>query len=334
MQEFNRLLSSIKGAEIAPIYLLAGKEPYFIDRIDHQLCKALIDDASRDFDQTIFYGKETQVDVLIETVKRYPMLAPYQLVIIREAQSMDAACWEALASYAEHPTPKTVLVICHKYKDFDKRKKLYKNAQKTGVIFESSPIYENKLPAWITSCAKEMGLSIAPESTVLLAEFLGANLSAIEKELEKLKLVIAAPATVTPEDIEKHIGISKDFNAFELQKAMGMKQFSRAFRIIQHMSHNPKNHPLVLVLSSLHSYFQKLLLYKGLKNPGDAPKVLGVSPYFISEYDRAARHFSMRQISSILHLILKADLQSKGIEGPTASPQEILETLLLKSFSV
>ncbi len=333
MQEFNQLLSKIQKGEYAPFYLLSGTAPYFIDQIVKTLTENIIDEAAQDFDHTIFYGKDTSVQQILETAKRFPMIAPYHLVVVKEAQYLKGNL-DLLANYAKAPLTQTILVYCHKYSAFDKRKKMYKAVKQNGIAVDFKPLYDNQISGWIQSRAAQFKLKLTPVISVLLAECLGSDLSRIEKELEKLKLVVSTDGEVSAEMIETHIGFSKDFNNFELQKAIGLKQFSKSFQIIQYMSNNPKNHPIPLTLSTLHSFFRKLLLYHGLSNPNKAASVLGVNPYFIKDYEQAARHFNMKKTSVALALILDADLKSKGIGSNAANPYQVLNEMLIKLFAI
>ena len=313
---------------------MSGTESYYIDAVTNALIEKLVNEQSRDFDYTLFYGKEAAPSEIIETAKRYPMVAQYNVVIIKEAQFMSSSSWDDLSGYVENPTPQTIMVFCFKHKAFDKRKKLYKAAEKVGEVLTVKPLYDNQVTKWVAEEARNLKLSLSPAASTLLSEYIGANLSALHNELVKLKLVVKEGETITPDHIESHVGISKEFNSFELQKAIGLGQFSKAFQIIQYLNRNPKNHPMVLTLSTLHNYFQKLLILKGLKNPADAPRVLGVNPFFVKDFQSAAARFSMKQITKAMRSILDADLKSKGIKGVNTSPQQIMEELLLKLFTL
>ena len=331
MQAFFTLLSKIQKEEFSPFYLLSGNESFYIDAILKALTNKLVNEASSDFDYTLFYGKEAQASEIVETAKRYPMLSNYNVVVVKEAQFMHVSQFDLLAGYAENPMPQSVVVLCYKNKAFDKRKKLYKAVEKSGTVLTVKPLYDNQLVPWISEQARNLKLQMDPVAVELLAVYIGANLSRLESELKKLKLVVSQGETVGREHIEKHIGISREFNSFELQKAIGLGQFSKAFQIIQYLNRNPKEHPLVLTLATLHSYFQKLLVLKGV---GSDPKKLGISPYFIKEYEAAARRFSMRQLTQAMEYITQADLKSKGVDAVNQGSKEILEELLLKLFSL
>lgn len=328
MQDYQQLLKKIQQQKYAPFYLLSGLEPYFIDQLVEGITQQLVDDQAAAFDHTVLYGKECTVAQIIESAKRFPMLAEKQLVVVKEAQYLDKQLDE-LAQYVAQATDTTVLVFCWKNKTFDKRKKLYKAAQKHGECFDSKPLYDNQIGPWIFNQAQSMQLQLSPESAVLLQEFLGSDLHGIAKALEKLKLVIATGATIAPKDIEYHIGISKAYNNFELQKAIGQGNFSQAIKICNYLASNQKQYPIVLTISSLFRFFERLMQYHALDNVQDAPNVLGVSPYFIKEYQQAAGLFSMKKCSKAIEAVYLADLQSKGIKGSNASAEAILKQLML-----
>ena len=332
MQEFHQLLADINKQKFARVYLLSGTESYFIDAISDALMANVVDESAQDFDQTIVYGKDTSVAEILDAVKRYPMVGQHHLVMVREAQNLDRIMDDALAEALKNPPASSVLVLCYKNKAVDKRKKLYKTVQKTGIVQTFKALYENQVPSWIQKRASTMRLNMPPQSAFLLAECLGSNLNKIERELEKLKLAVPEGSEVNAALIEEHIGFSKEFNNFELQKAIGMRQSAKSYQIVRYMIQNPKNHPLPLTLSTLHSFFQKVLLYHGLSNRSKAAETLGVNSYFVKDYETAARNFSMKQVGKALRLLFEADIKSKGIKGRNDHAL-ILENLILQ-FSV
>ena len=334
MQAFFSLLSKIEKGQYAPIYLLSGAEPYYIDALSNALIKQLVNDQNRDFDHSLLYGKETNAAEIIEVAKRFPMLSSYNLVVVKEAQQLPASSFEELTQYAAHPASESIVVLCYKYKTFDKRKKLYKAIEQKGEVFTAQPLYDNQIPQWIKEQTHSLQLKLTPTAVELLSTYVGSNLSRLSSELKKIKLVVERGALIDEQAIERYVGISKEFNSFELQKAIGVGNFSQAFQIIQYLCRNQKANPLVLILSSLHAYFQKLLLLKGTTNSKQAASKLGISPYFLKEYEVAANRFSMRQISQAMHFIFKADLKSKGIEGSSKGSKELLEELLLRLFTL
>ena len=293
MQAFFSLLSKIEKNQFSPLYLLSGTEPFYIDTILKALTNKLVHEESKAFDFSQFYGKDTNVNEILESVKRYPMISKFNVVVVKEAQLLNSIEFDLLASYAQNPLPQSILIICYRNKIFDKRKKLYKAIEKNGDLLIVKPIYESNLNPWIESQAKNLKMNISPVAIELLATNVGSNLSGLDNELKKLKLLISEDVIITEDHIEKHVGISKKFNSFELQKAIGLGRFSRAFQIIQYLIINTKENPLILTLGNLYSYFQKLLLIKGV---GSDPKTLGINPFFLNEYKAAAKRFNMRQI--------------------------------------
>ncbi|MDA9569355.1 DNA polymerase III subunit delta [Flavobacteriaceae bacterium] len=331
MKAFFSLLSKIEKNQFSPLYLLSGTEPFYIDTILKALTNKLVHEESKAFDFSQFYGKDTNVNGILESVKRYPMISKFNVVVVKEAQLLNSIEFDHLASYAQNPLPQSILIICYKNKIFDKRKKLYKAIDKNGDLLTVKPIYENQLNPWIENQAKNLKINISPVAIELLTTHVGSNLSSLDNELKKLKLLISEDVIITEDHIEKHVGISKKFNSFELQKAIGLGRFSRAFQIIQYLNINTKENPLILTLGNLHNYFQKLLLIKGV---GSDHKTLGINPFFINEYKAAAKRFNMRQITLAMDHVMEADLKSKGINSKSLTSKEILEELLLKLFNL
>ena len=331
MQAFFSLLSKIEKNQFSPLYLLSGTEPFYIDTILKALTNKLVHEESKAFDFSQFYGKDTNVNEILESVKRYPMISKFNVVVVKEAQLLNSIEFDLLASYAQNPLPQSILIICYRNKIFDKRKKLYKAIDKNGDLLTVKPIYENQLNPWIENQAKNLKINISPVAIELLATNVGSNLSGLDNELKKLKLLISEDVIITEDHIEKHVGIRKKFNSFELQKAIGLGRFSRAFQIIQYLIINTKENPLILTLGNLYSYFQKLLLIKGV---GSDPRTLGINPFFLNEYKAAAKRFNMRQIALAMDHVMEADLKSKGINSKSLTSKEILEELLLKLFNL
>ncbi len=329
MKNINNTLNSIKERKFVPIYLLMGTEPFFIDQIANALSTHVVEEHAKDFDYTIFYGKETRPEQIIEAAKRFPMMGKKQLIIIREAQYLDSSI-ESLTPYFEHPQEQTVLVLCYKHKKLDKRKKSYKAIDKKGVIVETKPLYENQAIDWIREQGLHYGINFHPQSLPLLISFLGTDLSKINKELEKLSSRVEKGGEITPVHIEKHIGYSKDFNVFELQKALGKRDLVHSLLIIKYMTSNNKKHPIVLTISGLFSFFQKLLLFHGVSSSSNAATVLGVNPYFLKDYQAAARFYSMKQVAQIIEYIKEADFKSKGLGAQNLSEEELLKELIIK----
>jgi len=259
------------------------------------------------------------------------MMAEKQVVIVKEAQHLVRTI-DKLSSYAENPQPSTVLVLCYKYNKFDKRKKVYKQIKKTGVVFESKKLYENKVADWIRKELEREGYRITPKASSLLVEFLGTDLSKINNELEKLRLVLPKEKEISPLDIEENIGISKDYNNFELKKAIGERNVIKATRILNYFAENPKNNPFVVTITLLHTFFSQLLKYHGLNdhNPKSVASALRINPYFVSEYQVAAKNYPMKKISAIISNLRELDLKGKGVGSASSSQADLLKELLVK----
>ncbi|WP_025743148.1 DNA polymerase III subunit delta [Aquimarina pacifica] len=331
MDEVKQIVSDIKKGNIKPIYFLMGEEPYYIDRISEYIDKNVLAEEEKGFNQMVLYGRDVTIDDIVANAKRYPMMADRQVVIVKEAQELSRTI-EKLADYAENFQPTTVLVVCYKYKKIDKRKKLYKVIAKNGVIFEGKKLYENQVADWIRRVLSGAKYTIEPKAAQMLVEFLGTDLSKINNELEKLKLIIPLGSPITADDIEENIGISKDFNNFELRKAIGTGNIVKAHKIINYFAQNPKDNPLVVTISLLYGFFSQVLQYHGLsdKSPRNVASALKINPYFVKDYSEAARYYPMKKVSQIIGVLRDADVKSKGV-GAVSLPQgDILKELLVK----
>ena len=330
MKEINSIVSDIKKGDLKPIYFLMGEESYYIDKLSDFIERTVLDEAEKGFNQQVVYGRDTTVEEIVSSAKRYPMMAERQVLIVKEAQDLSRTI-ENLVSYAENPQPTTVLVLNYKYKKLDKRKKLYKVIAKSGLIFESKKLYENKVSDWIGRVLSGKNFKIEPKAAQMLVEFLGTDLSKISNELDKLMLVLPAGMIINPIHIEENIGISKDFNNFELRKAIGEKDIVKANRIIDYFAENPKNNPLVMTISLLNNFFTQLLMFHGLedRSKNTVAKSLGVHPFFIDEYFLAVRNYPMRKVAQVIAFLRDADVKSKGV-GANQSDEDVLKELLFK----
>ncbi len=333
------IIKDLKERKFKPLYLLQGEEPYYIDQVVEYMEHNLLSAAERGFNQTVLYGKDTEMATILNAAKRYPMMAEYQLIIVKEAQDLKWAKetegsnkeTEFILNYFEKPLPSTILVLAYKYANFDKRKKIYKSIVKNGVVFQSDLVRDYKLMPWIEEHVKEKGYKIAPQAAALMAEYLGTDLSKISNEIEKLCLNINKETIITSEHIQKNIGISKEYNVFELQKALAMRNVLKCNQIINYFAANPKANPMVMVMANLNSYFTKILKYHYLPNKNDAAKELGVSPYFIKDYEIAARTFNDSKTFEIISLLRAYDLKSKGLESTgNTTDGELLKEMLFK----
>ena len=331
MDEVKELVSDIRKGHIKPVYFLMGEEPYYIDKLSEFIEDNILSEEEKGFNQMVLYGRDVSVEDIIGNAKRFPMMAEHQVVIVKEAQDLSRTI-DKLEAYVTNPQPTTILVVNYKYKKIDKRKSLYKAIKKNGVVFESKKLYDNQVPDWIRRVLSGQSYSITPKAALMLAEFLGTDLSKINNELEKLKIVLPEGTEITPEHIEQNIGISKDYNNFELHKAIGDRDTKKAFKIIKYFGENPKDNPMVVTVSLLHSYFSKLLQLHGLndKSSRNVASALKINPYFANEYIVAARNYPMKKVSAVIASLREFDVKSKGV-GANAIPQsDLLKELMVR----
>ena len=330
MKEAKEIVNNIQKGSISPLYFLMGEEPYYIDKISDFISENVLAEEEKGFNQIVMYGRDTSIDEIVSNAKRYPMMAERQVIIVKEAQDLSRSI-EKLVSYVQNMQPTTTLVFCYKYKTLDKRKKLGKLLKKNGILFESKRLYENQVADWIMKTMKSRGYTVSPKAAQMLVEFLGIDLGKIDNELTKLQLISREGAQITPELIEENIGISKDFNNFELRKAIGLRESLKAHRIINYFAQNPKDNPMVVTISLLFSYFVQIMQYHGLadKSKANVAKQLRVHPYFVSDYVVAARNFPMKKVSEVISLLHEADVKGKGV-GANVSQGDLLKELLVK----
>ncbi|HQZ25878.1 MAG TPA: DNA polymerase III subunit delta [Flavobacterium sp.] len=334
MDEVLKIVNDIKAGNIKPIYFLMGEESYYIDKLSDYIEDKVLTEDEKGFNQTVLYGRDVTIEDIVSTAKRYPMMAERQVVIVKEAQDLSRTI-DKIESYAENPMQSTVLVICYKYKTLDKRKKVTKLLAKNGIVYESKKLYENQVGDWIKRVLAGKKYSIEPKANAMLVEFLGTDLSKINNELEKLQIILPKGSTITPHHIEENIGFSKDFNVFELRKAIGDRNQLRAYTIADNFAQNPKDNPIVMTTSLVFSFFVQLLKYHGLKdkNPNNVAKVLSVNPFFLKDYDIALKNYPMRKVSQIVGSLRDIDVKSKGV-GANALPQsDLLKEMLFKIFN-
>lgn len=334
MDEVVKIVNDIKGGKIKPIYFLMGEEPYYIDRLSDFIEESVLSEEEKGFNQTVLYGRDVSVDDIVSAAKRYPMMAERQVIIVKEAQDL-AKTIDKFESYADNPMPTTVLVICYKYKTLDKRKKITKNLEKNGLIYESKKLYDNQVGDWIKRVLQGRGYSIEPKASAMLVEFLGTDLSKINNELEKLQIILPKGSTISAKNIEENIGFSKDYNVFELRKAIGDRNELKAYKIVQYFADNPKDNPIVVTTGLVFAFFVNVLQYHGLKDksPKNAATILKVNPYFLKDYDAALKNFPMKKVSGIVSNLRQIDVKSKGV-GANSLPQgDLLKEMLIGIFS-
>lgn len=343
--DFNQIMSDLKKKAYRPVYFLMGDEPYFIDMISDYIENNVLDESEKEFNQSVLYGRDITAADVIGAAKRFPMMSEYQVVIVKEAQNIRDLVGKdkeesnskdktkhPFAAYIENPQQSTILVICYKYKSIDKRTSIAKLIDKNAILFESKKIYDNQVPDWINNYLKGKEYTIGPKASALLTEYLGTTLSKISNELDKLMINLPPKSEITVEHIQTNIGISKDYNVFELQTAIGKKEVLKANRIINYFSANEKDNPMVVTISSLYSYFCKLLSYHFLtdKSKGSVAAALGVHPFFVGDYERAAKNFSVGKLKSIFGYLREYDLKSKGVDRGSSSEGELLKEMVFK----
>jgi len=311
-----------------------GEEPYYIDKISDFIEQNILSEEEKGFNQMVLYGRDVTIEDIVANAKRYPMMAERQVLIIKEAQDLSRTI-EKLVDYASNPQLTTVLVVNYKYKKIDKRKALYKTIKKIGVVYESKKLYENQVGEWIRRVLSPKDYSITPKAAQMLVEFLGTDLSNINNELEKLQIILPKGSQITPELIEENIGISKDYNNFELRKAVGNKDVLKAQQIAKYFGDNPRSNPMVVTVSLLFNFFSQLLYYHGLndKSSRSVASALRINPYFVNEYISAARNYPMKKVSQVISTLREFDVKSKGV-GANAVPQgDLLKELLVRIMS-
>lgn len=330
-EKYEEIISDLKKNIYKPVYFLAGEEPYYIDLITDFIEEKVLSESEKAFNQVIHYGESTSVQAIIETSRRFPMMASYQVVIIKEAQSLKKI--EDLALYIEKPLTSTLLVINYKYKTVDKRTRLYKLLQSNAVYFESAKLRDYQVPAWIEGFLMKKGIRTDPGACAMLTEFLGTDLHKIANELDKLIITLPAGKPVITSDlVEKNIGISKEYNNFELQKAIGERNVLKANMIVNYFNDNQKSNPITLSIASLFSFFSKLLTYHYLtdKSKNNVASVLKVNPYFIRDYEVAASKYNTSMTIHVISLLRTYDMKSKGYGDLSSEPGELLKELIFK----
>jgi DNA polymerase III subunit delta len=329
-KSWEEILKDISNRSFSPIYLLMGEEPFFIDLVSDKIEAKVLAESERDFNQTILYGRDTDVATIVSVAKRFPMMSEHQVVIVKEAQNLKEI--ENLESYVKKPLDSTLLVICYKYKTLDKRKSLYKTILKGGVVMDSKKMYDDKLPGWISTYVKRHGYRIDDRSSQLLADHLGNDLAKIINEIQKVFISLPKGGEVTGKLIEQNIGISKDFNVFELQNALTAKDSLKAFQIVKYFGENPKSNPMPVTMALLYTYFIRILQYHYLKDKsmGNVASELGVNPFFVRDIQAAAAKYPAARLPGIISDLREYDLKSKGVDNGGADHGELLRELVYK----
>ncbi len=340
-EEFKLLTAAIQKKKFSPVYLLMGEEPFFIDRLSELLADRILDESERGFNQTVLYGKDAEAGAVVNLCRQVPMMGGKMVVIVREAQQLKKP--EQLALYTQSPLDSTVLVICHKGKNVDKRTPLYKTVLKTGTVFESVPPRDYETGPWLADFIRSRGLTMEAKAGAMMVEHLGTDLSKIANELDKLMTSLPeGTKKITADHVEKNIGISKEFNNFELTRAISEKDIAKAMRIADHFAANPKENPLVVTIGTIFSHFQRIFILNyhrwlarrnGTPMPPEAEMARLMklpSAFFLKEYQLAANHYPNARVFAIFGWLREYDMKSKGIDGGSAGEGELLRELLMK----
>jgi len=327
------ILTDWKRKSFKPIYWLEGEEEYFIDKAINYAEHNILNEQEAAFNLSIFYGKDTNLTALINTCRRYPMAAERQVIILKEAQQMKDI--EKLETYVENPLITTVLIVSYKDKKLDARKKFAKMIKDKGVLVTTKKMYDNQLPEWTQELLQSKGLTISQKGLALLVDHIGNDLTRIENEIDKMCVNLGSRKTITEDDIEQYIGISKDFNVFELQSALAEKDISRSIRIIQYFEANPKAAPIQLILPSLYSFFSKVFMIFGANNIDEKgiAAAIGVNPYFMRDYLKAAKLYTYQGVERALLLLHNYNLKSIGVGDIGTEDASLLKEMMIKMVS-
>ncbi|MBR4804777.1 MAG: DNA polymerase III subunit delta [Bacteroidales bacterium] len=327
-----QIMSSVKNGDIKPVYLFYGEENYTLDVLSDFFENDVIKSENQCFDQTVVYGRDVKMTAVIDIAKQYPTMptSTHRLILVKEAQDIDKNEWELLLPYLEHPSSTSIVVFCYRNEKF-KNAKLQKAIAAKGVVFEKKKLYEDKVSEWVIKYVAEQGYSISQQCAAIIAESLGTDTRKIANELSKVFISLPKGVAVTNDIIEREIGISKDYNVFELLNALGRKDVLKCNRIVNHFAANPKDNPIQLILPNIYGFFIKVMIYQQLTDKSQAPSALGVNPFFIRDYQTAARNYSLPKMAAIIGYLKEADLKSKGVRNTgTITDGEIIKELVFK----
>ncbi|MEQ9439512.1 MAG: DNA polymerase III subunit delta [Cyclobacteriaceae bacterium] len=331
-----QVFKDLKNEQYAPVYFLQGDEPFHIDQIAQYIETHALSESEKGFNQIVLYGKDTDLSTILTNAKRFPMMAARQVVLVKEAQELSdlqqKAGQEMLEQYVKNPLPSTVLVFCYKYKSLDKKRTLTKTLDQFAVLVESKKMYDNQVPDWIVRWVKARKHSIEEQAVRMLMDHIGNNLERLTNEIEKVIINLdKEPETmITADLVQKYVGISKEYNAFELQKAVAQGDFPKAFQIVYYFTSNPKANPIIPTIALLFTFFSKLLLIHQAtdKTERGLAGLLKVHPFFVKEYRVAAVNYPLSKVVRNISLLRRADLHSKGIDNITGTDDQILKALV------
>ena len=330
------ILKDLKEKKYAPVYFLQGEETYYIDMISDFIEDNVLTEAEKGFNQTILYGRDVATNVILTNARRFPMMSERQVVIVKEAQAVNDINKEAgqklLTDYIQNPVPSTILVFCYKNKTLDKRKSLGKLIEKHAVALTTKKLYDNQVPAWVESYMKSKGFGITPKAIQMLSDSIGNDLERLANEIDKMLINFKEKIQIDEGVVQKYVGISKDYNVFELQKALITKDVIKANKIVNYFEANSKKNPIIPIIAILFSFYSKLLIAFHAKDKSERnlASVLKVSPYFVKDYMFAMKNYNPMQVVNNIHYIREADLKSKGVDNISATEGQILKELVFK----
>jgi DNA polymerase-3 subunit delta len=325
-----KIIADWKKGNFKPIYWLEGEEPYFIDQVINYAEHKILNESEAGFNLSVFYGRDANWADVVNACRRYPMFAERQVVVLKEAQHMKDI--DRLEGYVENPLSSTVFVVSYKEKKVDGRSKLAKTLAKNGEVLSTKKIFDNKLPEWANQMVLQQGLTITQKALLLLVDHIGNDLSRIYNEIEKLAINLQGQKNITEDDIENYIGISKEFNVFELQDALGKKDLSKAIRIIQYFGANPKAAPIQMILPALYNFFSKVYMIFGAGSNDEKTiaTAIGVNPFFVKDYMAAARNYNFQGLEKVLLLLHEYNLRSIGINDAGTTDSDLMKEMVMK----
>ena len=328
-----KIIADLKKKNFKPFYWLEGEEPFFIDEIMNYAEHKILSQSEASFNLTVFYGKDADWAAVINACRRYPMFAEIQVVLLKEAQQMKDSDLEKLEGYFENPLKSTIFIVSYKDKKIDARKKIAKTIKTKGELFSTKKMYDSQLPQWVNEMVVNHGLTINPKSVAMIVDNIGNDLSRIKNEVEKLSVNLSNRKNITEDDVETYIGVSKEYNVFELQDAIGKKNLQKALKIIQYFEKNPKATPIQLILPSLYSYFSKAftIFSATSTNEKDIAASVGINPYFIKDYMATVKNYQYEGIEKILLLLHHYNLKSIGIgNNNNYTDADLMKELVIK----
>ena len=332
LAKFEQIIKDIQNRKFYPVYFLSGEESYFIDHITDLLINNVLTASEKDFNMTVMYGRDSSTGTIMDACVRYPFMAEYNLVIIKEAQDLKKI--DELSKYLENPNPATILVFAHKYKKIDKRTLIYKILDKNGCIYTSEKIREKEIPEWVRKYLGEQNFSIDQKALTLLVEYMANDLSIIINQLDKLVYLKRDSKAITSNDIEQHIGISKEYNIFELQNAIANKNHEKATKILNYISSNPKAMPIQLIVAILSGFFSKVcVLYYEKKNQDKALEALNISPYFKYDFIQTVGKYH-NKLPDVISILREYDLKSKGVDSVNTDESELIKEMIFRIINL